>query len=254
MRGVGSFAASSTPLYVIDGVPITNGDLTSTATTADVLATLNPNDIASVTVLKDATAAAIYGSRAGNGVILITTKQGKIGRTKLNLNASTGFSNQAVKYHDVMNASEYYKMYWDVYYADSLKKYNDPAKAALLANAATNAKLAVNPYNTANPYIGGGALADGAALLYDTDWRDEVLRKGITNNIDLSVSGGNEKTKFFFFGRVFRSKGDNYRFRFQTLFQQVKYQYRYYQFSENRNQQYAFVYHTKHTSRRYRIC
>jgi TonB-linked SusC/RagA family outer membrane protein len=207
IRGVGSFAASSTPLYVIDGVPITNGDLTSTATTADVLATLNPNDIASVTVLKDATAAAIYGSRAGNGVILITTKQGKIGRTKLNLNASTGFSNQAVKYHDVMNASEYYKMYWDVYYADSLKKYNDPAKAALLANAATNAKLAVNPYNTANPYIGGGALADGAALLYDTDWRDEVLRKGITNNIDLSVSGGNEKTKFFFSGGYFDQKG-----------------------------------------------
>ena len=81
IRGVGSISASATPLYVIDGIPISSGDFSLAATTADVLSTLNPNDIESISVLKDASAGSIYGSRAANGVILITTKKGKSGST-----------------------------------------------------------------------------------------------------------------------------------------------------------------------------
>jgi len=207
IRGVGSFSASSTPLYVVDGIAITNGDLSSVAQSSDVLSSLNPNDIASVTVLKDATAAAIYGSRAANGVVLITTKQGKAGQTKLSLNSYTGYSYQAVDKHEVMDATQYYKSYWDIYYAQRLAAGLSPDAAATAANGLTNGKLVVNPYNTANPYAANGVLANGASLLYDTDWRNEVLRRGVTKNIDLSASGGNEKTKFFISGGYFEQNG-----------------------------------------------
>nr|WP_276899488.1 TonB-dependent receptor [Pedobacter kyonggii] len=207
IRGVGSFSASSTPLYVVDGIAITNGDLSSVAQTSDVLSSINPNDIASVTVLKDATAAAIYGSRAANGVVLITTKQGKAGQTKLNLSSSTGYSYQAVDKHEVMDATQYYKTFWDVYYAQRLAAGLAPDAAATAANGLTNAKLVVNPYNTANPYAANGVLANGASLLYDTDWRDEVLRRGVTKNIDLSASGGNDRSKFFVSGGYFEQNG-----------------------------------------------
>lgn len=207
IRGVGSFSASSTPLYVVDGIAITNGDLSSVAQTSDVLSSINPNDIASVTVLKDATAAAIYGSRAANGVVLITTKQGKAGQTKLNLSSSTGYSYQAVDKHEVMDATQYYKTFWDVYYAQRLAAGLAPDAAATAANGLTNAKLVVNPYNTANPYGANGVLANGASLLYDTDWRDEVLRRGVTKNIDLSASGGNDRSKFFVSGGYFEQNG-----------------------------------------------
>ena len=207
IRGVGSFTASSTPLYVVDGIAITNGDLSSVAQTSDVLSSINPNDIASVTVLKDATAAAIYGSRAANGVVLITTKQGKAGQTKLNLSSSTGYSYQAVDKHEVMDATQYYKTFWDVYYAQRLAAGLAPDAAATAANGLTNAKLVVNPYNTVNPYTANGVLANGASLLYDTDWRDEVLRRGVTKNIDLSASGGNDRSKFFVSGGYFEQNG-----------------------------------------------
>jgi TonB-linked SusC/RagA family outer membrane protein len=207
IRGVGSFSASSTPLYVVDGIAITNGDLSSVAQSSDVLSSINPNDIASITVLKDATAAAIYGSRAANGVILITTKQGKAGQTKLSLSSSTGYSYQAVDKHEVMDATQYYKTYWDVYYAQRLAAGLTPDAAATAANGLTNAKLVVNPYNTANPYAANGVLANGSSLLYDTDWRDEVLRRGVTKNIDLSASGGTDKTKFFISGGYFEQNG-----------------------------------------------
>ncbi len=207
IRGVGSFTASSTPLYVVDGIAITNGDLSSVAQTSDVLSSINPNDIASVTVLKDATAAAIYGSRAANGVVLITTKQGKAGQTKLNLSSSTGYSYQAVDKHEVMDATQYYKTFWDVYYAQRLAAGLAPDAAATAANGLTIGKLVVNPYNTANPYAANGVLANGASLLYDTDWRDEVLRRGVTKNIDLSASGGNDRSKFFVSGGYFEQNG-----------------------------------------------
>lgn len=109
IRGIGSINASASPLYVIDGVAIssTGTDLTSVAQTADILSSLNPNDIESLTVLKDASASSIYGSRAANGVILITTKQGRIGQTKFTASVTGGLSSQAVKKHDVLNAEEY---------------------------------------------------------------------------------------------------------------------------------------------------
>jgi TonB-linked SusC/RagA family outer membrane protein len=207
IRGVGSFTASSTPLYVIDGIPVTNGDLSQVAQTSDVLSSLNPNDIASVTVLKDATAAAIYGSRAANGVILITTKQGKAGATKFNLSYSMGVASQAVKKHDVLSASEYYKLYFDSYYAQSLATIPTPADAATEANRLTRNRLSVNPFNTANPFGPNGVLNPDAKLFYDSNWRDEVLRQGVTKDLNVSAAGGTDKIKYYVSGGYFNQKG-----------------------------------------------
>jgi TonB-linked SusC/RagA family outer membrane protein len=207
VRGIGSLNATASPLYVIDGIATTSGDLTQVAQTADVLSALNPNDIESVTILKDAAATAIYGSRGANGVVLITTKQGRNGDTRFNASVTTGRSGQAVEKHDVLNAQEYYKLYFDSYYAQRLAAGLAPDAAALAANTLVRNRLTVNPFNTANPFVAGGDLAPGAALFYDTNWRDEVLRTGITNDVNISASGGSEKFKFYTSGGFFNQKG-----------------------------------------------
>ncbi len=209
VRGIGSITQSSSPLYVVDGVPIssTGTDLTSVAQSADFLSSLNPNDVESVTILKDASASAIYGSRAANGVVLITTKQGKAGITKFSASVTGGYSSQAVDKPKTLNAEEYYRLYFNSYYNTAIAGGATPAAAATTANTNTRNKLSVNPFNTPNPFVGGGSLAPGAALLYDTDWRDAVLRKGITKDANVSASGGTDKLKYYVSGGYFDQKG-----------------------------------------------
>ena len=97
IRGVGSLNASAEPLWVIDGIIATTGDLTSNTTTANILSSINPDDIESISVLKDAAASSIYGSRAANGVILVTTKKGKAGKTNLNFAMELGQNDRSFK-------------------------------------------------------------------------------------------------------------------------------------------------------------
>lgn len=107
IRGVGSISASKSPLYVIDGVPVKNdSDMSYYGKTSSILSSLNPEDIENMTVLKDAAAASLYGSRAANGVIIITTKSGKKGKTKVSYTGEVGWSNMAVKQFVPMDASQ----------------------------------------------------------------------------------------------------------------------------------------------------
>ena len=107
IRGVGSISAAKSPLYVVDGVPVkSDSDMAYYGKQSSLLSSLNPDDIESMTVLKDAAAASLYGSRAANGVIIITTKAGKRGKTKVSYNGEVGWSNMAVKQYETMNASE----------------------------------------------------------------------------------------------------------------------------------------------------
>ncbi len=207
IRGVGSFSASNTPLYVLDGVAITEGDFTQAAQTANVLNTLDPKDIESITVLKDAVAAGLYGSRAANGVIVITTKKGKAGKSAINFTANNGWSSIAVDRHGTMSGQQYFKYWWDYYNRTNLAAGNDAATAASKANTSTINSLQANPYNNAQPYGAGGTLNAGVNLLYDTDWRDAVLNQGRTQEYAMNVSGGNEKTKFYLSGGYFQQKG-----------------------------------------------
>lgn len=193
IRGSGSLSSSNQPLIVIDGVPTSNEEYSQVASDNDassnILATINPNDIESVTILKDAAAAALYGSRAANGVVVITTKSGKTGKAKVSFDAKYTTSSLAGRY-DVANAGESYKTLYNAYLA--------AGNSYETANSLTQGALTHNPYNVDNPYDASGNLVSGAKLVVDTDWQDEVFNPASTYDVNLSVSGGSQKTSYFF--------------------------------------------------------
>ncbi len=200
IRGIGSMKAKSDPLYVIDGVAVNAGnvsqlydkDYPDEVAAMDILSSINPNDIESMTVLKDASATAIYGARAANGVILITTKGGVKGKkAQINFDAKWGISKlPSGRGYDLMNSADYYKTYFDAYIADG--------KTVAEANSKTIADLANNnPYNIDEPLGANGKPVTGAKLINDTDWVDEVFRTGKVQEYNLSARGGNEKTTYF---------------------------------------------------------
>jgi len=185
VRGASSLTANNQPLVVIDGFIVTTTDQTNFTdnNTSNPLADLNPNDIASVDVLKDASASAIYGSRASNGVILITTKRGSQGKTKFNFNYSTGTS-QPTHLRKFLNNTQYAEMF---------------------TAAAKNSGYTTDPagLNTAwadyggGPYTGNGTFTDLVSRGTNDNWQKAAFRSGRISQYDFSASGGNEKTKFF---------------------------------------------------------
>lgn len=211
IRGVGSINGDSSPLYVIDGVPIssssnssgttTQSDFSQVAVSFNPLSTLNNEDIESITVLKDASAASLYGSRAANGVILITTKKGSQGKPKVSFKAQLGFSSLPDGY-DLLDGSEIYEHYWKGYYAKS-KRDNPNATAEQLATFAQQANTSTqdlflrNPYNTQYPIGADGKLVSGAQLMINTDWMDESYRTATSQQYDLNVSGGNNASQYY---------------------------------------------------------
>lgn len=174
VRGVSSATAGNDPLYIVDGVPMENG-----------LSNINPNDIESLEVLKDASAAAIYGSRGSNGVIIITTKKGTTEKATVTYDGWVSWDRVSKKI-DMMNAYEY---------------------AQFSAEAHTNAYLDLHPGGTApngsrpesfsnypvelEPYL------QGTPGLTDTDWQDEIFRTGFSMNHNLAVSGKSGDTNYF---------------------------------------------------------
>jgi TonB-linked SusC/RagA family outer membrane protein len=170
IRGRRSFNAGNDPLYVIDGVPLTGG-----------LNDINPGDIESMEILKDASATAIYGSRGANGVIIITTKRGRLGRTNVSYNGYYGISNIA-RYADLMNGEQF-------------AEYKRESRRAVI-NPATNKPL----YDDTDP--------DADAKLFEavelqsikegsyTDWQRLMIKKGHSQNHEISINGGSASTKF----------------------------------------------------------
>ena len=185
IRGMGSFNASNEPLFVIDGVPVTSGNLSTGSGSeasymnnakTNIMSTINPSDI-------DAAAASLYGSRAANGVILITTKQGSKGRTRVTLNASAGFSDAAVDFRPTLNGEQRRELLYEglVNYAqDQIAK--DPASFTQTPEEYANANI--------------GAYTSVPALGY-TDWKDVLMRRAVHQNYEASVSGGSENTTVY---------------------------------------------------------
>ncbi len=195
IRGAGSLTASNEPLYVIDGVAMSAYSQKDVSEIADsnygsvnIMASLNPNDIESITVLKDAAAAALYGSRAANGVVMITTKSGS-GKTKVNFNATHSWASLG-KGYDMANSADIYKMYFN--------GYLDQGLSVADANARTQGALTHNPYNVDNPLDASGNVVSGASLVVDTDWQDAVFNTAQTQSYSISVSGGHGNTNYFF--------------------------------------------------------
>ena len=181
IRGISSITASSAPLWVIDGVPVLANDLSRQTTTANILSTLNPDDIESISVLKDAASASIYGSRGGAGVILITTKQGRAGKTKIKLSIENGYSDMAydnARYRP-LNASQYLAI----------------TREGLVNSGASQTT------------IDATLAARGGNNNVDFNWLDGITRQGTQQQYNISALGGNEKTTFYMSGGYFYQEG-----------------------------------------------
>ena len=181
IRGASSISASNAPLWVVDGVPINAGDASRLQTTGNLLSTLNPNDIESISVLKDAASQSIYGSRAANGVIVVTTKKGKSGKTKFRFDTELGNS-------DVAYVNEKYKP------LDANEFINLTREG--LVNAGASAAQTTSILNS---------LGQGNGINFN--WYDNIMRVGQQKQYNLSAEGGNDKTTFFLSGGHFAQDG-----------------------------------------------
>ncbi|MCE7040562.1 TonB-dependent receptor [Dyadobacter sp. CY312] len=196
VRGNSSISASSQPLYVVDGMPITTSDQSNNGGATNPIADINSNDIESIEILKDASAGAIYGSRAANGVVLITTKRGKAGKTNVSVNYQMGVS-EAKRRVDFLNADEYVKFYSQAT-ATRDRIDNDPD----------------DPNYWSNYMLGEGGFLEYYSMgTYNTpqqrdyNWQDQAFQKGPMQQLDLQLNGGTDKTKFFLSGQYLGQKG-----------------------------------------------
>ncbi|KMQ68209.1 membrane protein [Chryseobacterium sp. FH2] len=189
IRGIGSLSASSDPLYVVDGLPF-DGNIN----------TISPNDIESISVLKDATASALYGSRGANGVIIVTTKSGKKGESRINFNISQGFSSRAVKDYAQVSTDQYFELYWEAMRNGFVANNIAAQQAAQMATDGLVNALGINPYgaNFPKPVGTDGKLLPGANALWNDNWADVLQRVASRNQVDLDVSGGSEKSNYYF--------------------------------------------------------
>ncbi len=173
IRGLTSISGSGQPLYIIDGIPVTTGDFAQIGYSgqgSSALTDLNPSDIESMSILKDASATAIYGARASNGIVLITTKRGKAQKSVVSVNVFSGMQRTWNRL-DMLNARE-----WKEYRND-------------LANSQVFTQEQINDNSV------------------DVDWQDVIFRTAPISSYEVSASGGSEKTQFFMSGTVFNQEG-----------------------------------------------
>ena len=194
VRGMGSINAGNNPLYVIDGTPVISGDLSAAQSSynesgTSALATLNSNDIESITVIKDAAAASLYGSRAANGVIVITTKSGKKGKTHVDFRSDWGFSNLAIDYRPMLGGDDRRALL-----SLGLKNFALYKKGMSEADAEAFAKKNIENY-AAKPTVGYDE--SGNPIQEWTDWKDILFKTGHHQNYQVSLSGGSENTQFY---------------------------------------------------------
>ncbi|MGN0085921.1 MAG: SusC/RagA family TonB-linked outer membrane protein [Alloprevotella sp.] len=191
IRGVGSMFAGSDPLIVVDGVPF-NGSLSF----------INNADVASISVQKDAAATSMYGSRAANGVILITTKKGSRGKTNVSFEGRWGWSNRGVPlYNTVDNEGDYYEVFWEALKNNRLTAGLSDFDARIYASKnLVNQLGGYNSYNVAATQLIDpitGKLNSAATLLYHDDWSKDPFETGLRQEYNVNIDGGNEQTQFF---------------------------------------------------------
>lgn len=217
VRGVGSINASTSPLYVVDGVPVEAADIPQ----------LNTMDIQSMTVLKDAASAALYGARGANGVILITTKRGQEGTAKVTLDARWGSNSRMIPNYDVIKSpAQYYEMTYSALYNGNLMTGQTPQQAHAGANATLSATSSTDTafgagYNIWTVPFGqaiigtNGKLNPAATLGYSNgqnyftpdDWADATFQNGLRQEYSVSVSGGNDRFTYYASGSYLSDDG-----------------------------------------------
>lgn len=220
IRGIGSVNASNAPLYVVDGQPLPDGFNKNESP----INFINPDDIESIEVLKDAASSAIYGTRAANGVILITTKSGKKGKGKVSVSVSYGVQNVLRKY-DVLNTEDYLQYYEDsranAYLVEDPNLGTDDPNAELwsrsddnetrIANWSEYSRHASAMQSPTSKHYRWITVSDTtyamAANGYETDWQDELFGTGNVTDVQLSFSGGNDDVTYYVSGSVYSNDG-----------------------------------------------
>jgi TonB-linked SusC/RagA family outer membrane protein len=199
IRGFGSISASQQPLLVVDGVIYGGGS-----------SNINPDDVESTTILKDASATALFGSRGANGVIMITTKKGMKGRNNISVRVLQGNSKRGLQEYERLSAQQYYPIMWEAYRNQLVFpttgvgiSYDSANRVAsgLTSRTGIQGLLSYNPFNVANNAIVGvdGKLNSGAQLIYgnDLDWLNELMRTGSRKDYSINFNGGSDKSDYF---------------------------------------------------------
>lgn len=199
IRGFGSINASNEPLYVVDGIPY-DGNINS----------INPNDIKSMSVLKDASASALYGARGANGVVIITTKKGSEGEPEINFKATFGTTSPVVDNYETVDERTYMELFFESYknsfiVNDGLSE-SDAINLALNGDATTQSYMdalggeVYNPFNVSSESLidpSTGKVVNNATLKYHDSWFDETLRDdNLRQEYQLSINGGNERNQY----------------------------------------------------------
>ena len=195
IRGSSSITATNQPLFVVDGIPLTTEALNQSGAVINPLTSINFNDVESIDILKDAASSAIYGSRGANGVVLITTKKGISGDTRLNFTIQSGF-NEASHRREFMNSDEYISYFRDAAVigdqADDVYYGDDPG---------TNKYYRLEVEKRLKRYSGWAVNLDGSGNYLgskvNTDWQDLAFQKGKIFSADMSAQGGTDKLKYF---------------------------------------------------------
>ncbi len=208
IRGFGSIDASQAPLYVVDGVPYSLD-----------ISNINTNDIESISVLKDASATALYGNKAANGVIIITTKRGVAERSQFNVRVTQGFSTRGLPEYDRVGPEDWVEMNWEAYvnqmhysqdipledarlYASGIHPEQGGRPGLFSGGSDGNGLLEYNPFDVARDDIfdENGKIKSYASLIYsdeDLDWQKAMMQLGNRNDYNISYSGGTTKTGFY---------------------------------------------------------
>jgi TonB-linked SusC/RagA family outer membrane protein len=191
IRGLGSISASNTPLIVLNGMPYDNA-----------ISSINPNDIESMTVLKDASSAALYGARGGNGVILINTKTGNKERMTVNVNVNQGITARQTNDYKTLGVEDYLLVHWENTRNQLINGGMDPALAA--QDAASNlitGNLKYNPFNVSDDQVvdANGKLNPNAQFMWgdDTDWLKAIQQLGNRTEATVNISGGSKTSDYY---------------------------------------------------------
>ncbi|GHB65880.1 SusC/RagA family TonB-linked outer membrane protein [Persicitalea jodogahamensis] len=204
IRGFGSISSGNDPLYVVDGIPYTAS-----------IANLNPSDIENITILKDAASTALYGARAANGVVMVTTKKGQKGKNNINVKFTKGVNTRALPEYDRIGPGQYYPLMWETYRNSVAYRATNPV-ALPAANADASTRLVslvgYNIYNVPNDQLVGtdGTFNPNAQLVYspdDLDWTSPLMRQGSRDEVNLSFSGAQDKTDYYISMSYLKDKG-----------------------------------------------
>lgn len=206
VRGTGSITGNTEPLYVVDGFPleVSSQNQSGDFSTGNPLDNINPNDIESIQVLKDASAGAMYGSRAANGVVLITTKKGQSGKPRINFNMYTGW-NEAQRQLDMLSGEQWVERATEMINNNYIN--SDPGDQNRQASDDYNTRLAnIGSFNAGQIPDPRWSIPGHPGLIY-YNYQDEAFRKGLTQNYQLSASGGTDHSKYYISGNYFDQTG-----------------------------------------------